>query len=546
MSKEDRATDNAVDATNLTTEPAQLRVSVDLGGKTVGQFELPAHEDADHNARNLASLLAEVGNHAVYSLYGKEAMTKFGTYLFAIPPPAEERLQYEQVYVLLSNILNEKTSATGWSWEERRLDGTVKFTKVDNTGKVIDTIDGSAYINTWVDCIRANYHGCNDGMMSLATALAAYGIPYRTTEASAERIGGPLPMIPHSAALAQKAILKAAIPLLSHADMWKAGIRCELLDTQAEADPLTDGVVDNGPKEVKVLVSGLRLHPVRARRLATALRTSPDKVALLADALEAEADNHRGSQETICITPPRPEWESYFNAESERRALSDKELADIKARYLHDLTSWRKRYGKVGPKRSNNLVRRAIGAMNFKWTGHGDADDAAYNVFEKRFNGDSEVTTFRMAIRPWEGSKKFVEVGNTKFGKLPKASGGYQPLRQSDTPNDLYRLLYLTQPVSLNFDDMYGQGLFGIVSPCGRFAMSFYLHKYELAAYQYVKKELAVRTREERGPFRIQCGIPGVDNGVGTIDKDAARWFKMVSVALGREWCVYGGNDFNV
>jgi hypothetical protein len=282
---------------------------------------------------------------------------------------------------------------------------------------------------------------------------------------------------------------------------------------------------------------------VRARRLAAALRSSPDKAALLADALEAEADNHRGSQETICIKPPRPEWEDRFK---DGVAQSDKELADTKKQYLYELASWRKLYGKVGPKRSNNLARRAIAAMSWDYDAHGKADDAGYNAFCKRFDHDSCEDVFRNAIRPWVDSKKFVEVGNTMFGVLPEKRGDYQPLRRSDTPRDFYRLLYLTRPVGLNFDDMYGNGLFGITSPCGRFAMSFYFHKYELAAYQYVVKELAVRTRKERGGFTITCGVPGVDNGVGTIDKDAARWFKMVSMALGCEWCVYGGNGFNV
>ena len=553
MSKKKNTQINVIDAMtspkstkDKTTKPVRMQVTVDVAGKVAGKYALNVEADNDVNAANLANLLAEVGSQAAYNLYGKDIATKFGTYLFALPPPTAERLPYEPLYQLLTGILNETEDATGWSWEVRRLDNMVKLTKVDREGLVINTGDICASVTkAWSQCISANYNGAADFLRPLANVFAQYGIPYRTTEESAEVIGGPLPHIPHGAALAQRDLLRAATTLLPVEAQWRADMRCEALAAQALADPLTSGV-DTAPNEAKSLVSELGLHPVRARHLAAALRASPDKVALLADALEASADNHRGSQEAINIVPPRPVWESYFDDEPKDVAITDARMAEIKADYLGDLAAWRESYGKVGPKRSNNLTRRAIAAMRFKWTGDDNIDDKAYERFEERFDGDSAEDVFRSAIRPWVGSKKFVEVGNTKFGVLPEKQGDWTPLRESDTPRDFYRLLYLTKPVGLDFNDLYGDSLFGIVSPCGRFAMSFYWHKYELAAYQFVVKELAVRTREERGAFSIQCGIPGVDNGVATMDKDAARWFKMVSMALGREWDVYGGNDFVV
>jgi hypothetical protein len=173
--------------------------------------------------------------------------------------------------------------------------------------------------------------------------------------------------------------------------------------------------------------------------------------------------------------------------------------------------------------------------------------DSQYEAFCKRFGYGSTEEVFRAAIRPWEIGWRGVEVGNVRFGKLEKPlSPTMPPSRRSNTPVDFYRLLYLTKPVGVSFDDMYGQSICGFTSPCRRFAMAFYFHKYELAAYQYVRKDLAVRTRELRGQFIIQSGIPGVDNGVNTNDVDAKRWFRMVATAMRRKWKVYPGNNFDI
>lgn len=75
--------------------------------------------------------------------------------------------------------------------------------------------------------------------------------------------------------------------------------------------------------------------------------------------------------------------------------------------------------------------------------------------------------------------------------------------------------------------------------------MQFYFHKYELAAFQLVVEDLAVRTRPEYA-VSIYCGIPGTDNGVATTDEDAKLWFSMVFKVLKRKWGVYLGNDFEV
>lgn len=214
--------------------------------------------------------------------------------------------------------------------------------------------------------------------------------------------------------------------------------------------------------------------------------------------------------------------------------------------YKGALNGWRRAYAKTSVERSNTLTRNAVAAMRFKAN---ESLDDPWKQFEKRFKAGDIEEVVRRAVRPWpESGWKGVQVGNMMFGKKPRQSKrqSFPNLRPSNSPTDFYRALYLFGPSKLDFDDMYGSGLFGLTSPCRRFAVSFYFHKYEFAAYQFVKKDLAVRTRAERGPFKIVSGIPGSDNGVATRDADALRWFAMIERAICREWMVYGGNNFSV
>lgn len=283
-------------------------------------------------------------------------------------------------------------------------------------------------------------------------------------------------------------------------------------------------------RDVDRLIRDLDLHPRRAFALMNALRSGIDTDALV-EALEVvggPARQSRRERYTIMSAPPKPTSATIWRHPETTDEMHEKNV-------IAAVASWRKRWSKVSVSRSNNLVKRAIAAMKFDW----DADgEDLYDKFVERFDEDGAEDVLRNAVRPWPVQGwQGVEVGNVKFGKRKG-----RIVHDNNTPKDLYRLLYLFKPIGVDFDDMYGQGLFGIVSPCHRFAMSFYFHKYELAAFQFVRKEFAVQTHS----VGITCGIPGADNGVTTMHKDARRFFRMIDVALRTTWDVYSGNSFSV
>jgi hypothetical protein len=281
-------------------------------------------------------------------------------------------------------------------------------------------------------------------------------------------------------------------------------------------------------RQVEEFVKLLDLHPIRALRLAELLRTD---ASLIADKLEAVAEGPPVRGEAINIRPERPTLESIRH---KWRLNTDVDEDFLNGQFDYASAQWDHLYATVSPEQSRALTDKVKAAFDFDWE-----QDEAHEKFEDTFAvigsgyvlSDTIEALFRSAIRPWPEERwRGVEVGNVSF---------------DETPSDLYRLLFLCKPVALDFDDMYGCGLFGITSPCGRFAMQFYLHKYELAAYQLVVEDLAIRTRPA-GALSIRCGIPGVDNGVATTDADAIAWFDMIFRALKREWSVYPGNDFAV
>jgi hypothetical protein len=125
-----------------------------------------------------------------------------------------------------------------------------------------------------------------------------------------------------------------------------------------------------------------------------------------------------------------------------------------------------------------------------------------------------------------EESGKYFECGSEKV---------------DDTPNALYRLLYLLKPKHLDFSDMYKGGLFGFFSADKRFLVSIEFFKYELGLYFYCPKEALTG----RGSV-VQGGWPGCDNGTSCGDEDGKAFFEMVTRAVHREWDVYSGNNFTV
>ncbi len=113
--------------------------------------------------------------------------------------------------------------------------------------------------------------------------------------------------------------------------------------------------------------------------------------------------------------------------------------------------------------------------------------------------------------------------------------------RLKDTPKSLYRTLFLFTPERLSFKEMYKGTLLTLVSPDYNLVASVEFYKYELAIYFSASKEHV----EGRGSGVI-CGLPGSDNGIRFKGEIAQAWFGLITGLLDREWCVYGGNNFDV
>jgi len=132
-----------------------------------------------------------------------------------------------------------------------------------------------------------------------------------------------------------------------------------------------------------------------------------------------------------------------------------------------------------------------------------------------------------------------------KIGELPEEESGkfasFGSTAVTNTPEALYRLLFLFKPPSVNFSNMYKSKLFTFSSRDGRFWVDVHLFKYELGLYFSAPKETVIGKGRD-----FFAGCPGSDNGWSLSDKDGQRFFNMVKMAANREWTIYGGNDFRV
>lgn len=490
--------------------------------------------------RNLTSFLHFDATQLVYGIHGRKGADLWARSLYPVLPPEEG--QYAPGYHLFVDILSKRDTRS-WTWHVRRHDQAIVLNRLAADGssdRAVVLSNASLAINQFFCAVASSNW---DIERTLGGFFASLGIPYVNGDRSTLPTGGPEEGLSPGAAAAEEVYLRGALPLLAGVDAVTAKRRCLLLNEQREAgEPvITD---DKAVLEMRKLAQRLDLHPVRAQSLAQALRSSPDRALLLADILESKlhGPGERLHRDTLTFRKARPTIEEVRAAWGEDRP--DEFYQD---QLNHRIETWRRYHAKLGPKRSNNLVRRALVALSIKDRLDELAPDPeSTDDFFRSKTGDCEDAeeAFRRAIRPWEGIWRCVEVGSTQFGKMRKTRLGRLPPRRTHaTPVDFYRLMYLCKPVGVDFDDLYGAGLFGIRSPCGRFGVSFSFWKYTLMGTFYVAKGFAVSTDKGHGPLTIMSSIPGADNGVATTHPDALRFFRMVTKALDVPWEMYPGNN---
>lgn len=144
-----------------------------------------------------------------------------------------------------------------------------------------------------------------------------------------------------------------------------------------------------------------------------------------------------------------------------------------------------------------------------------------------------------------------------KYPIIQKGKGDlkYRSIAFSDTPKCLYRFLYIWEPATLDFSDMYNSRI-ALIDLNGAAIAKLAFFKYELAAYFYVPKDdLIVKPvpaiATPLGPLYISSGIPGIEDD----DKyrpqlvegsKAEEEIQAFIALLEQEHDVYPGNNFRV
>lgn len=111
-----------------------------------------------------------------------------------------------------------------------------------------------------------------------------------------------------------------------------------------------------------------------------------------------------------------------------------------------------------------------------------------------------------------------------------------------ETPQSLYRLLFLAKPSRVDFSDMYkSSSLFALCSPDYRFVADLIFWKYWPAL-----RFDAVPECLQGGLGGIVAGSPDAKNGITSKDPLLDEWCALLVTAATHEWTVYGGNNFVV
>jgi hypothetical protein len=172
------------------------------------------------------------------------------------------------------------------------------------------------------------------------------------------------------------------------------------------------------------------------------------------------------------------------------------------------------------------LVDQLIATMSegFNWgTSRGPARD---ENLAKLFLADLFRACCKIGELPIEDRGKFATFGGASV---------------TNTPEALYRLLFLLNPPSVNFSNMYKSRLFTFSSRDDRFWVDVHLFKYELGLYFSARKESVIGQGRD-----FFAGHPGADNGWSLSDEEGQKFFEMVKMAANYEWIIYSGNDFKV
>jgi hypothetical protein len=115
--------------------------------------------------------------------------------------------------------------------------------------------------------------------------------------------------------------------------------------------------------------------------------------------------------------------------------------------------------------------------------------------------------------------------------------------KMEDTASSLYRLLWLCEPKSVDFSDMYKTQLFCVMPPDESCLVQVYLYKYALALYFFAPKSDLQMTFNNHG---VLSGVPGSNNGWTCTNEAANLFIQLVVTAAETEHMVYGGNSFEV
>ncbi len=162
-------------------------------------------------------------------------------------------------------------------------------------------------------------------------------------------------------------------------------------------------------------------------------------------------------------------------------------------------------------------------------------DDFDWNAWwnpPEGIEGDAPEEVFRRVYR-WYDYRE----GERPVGTLECGGHQFRPSAPA-----LYRALFLLEPSTTDFSDMYKSGsLIDCVSPDGQFHLSVQLWKYEMSVRFACSREHHVAECRI-----VMAGMPGSDNGTSCSSELGNKWFAVAVQAIERPWSMYSGNDFVV